>query len=80
MENCKKNQFKTRHGGNMSNHERIHEIELMLDILDKRISKLSNRAIDNTSNWTVIERVIKSLENKRKELEKEIDRLERSII
>lgn len=64
----------------MCNHERMYEIEKMLDILDERIDKLSNRKTIGDMDEMMRRRVINSLLDKRAELEDELYRLEKTII
>lgn len=64
----------------MCNHERMYEIEKMLDILDERIDKLSNRKTIGDMDEMMRRRVINSLLDKRVELEDELYRLEKTII
>ena len=63
----------------MSNHERIEEIERILDIIERKIDKINSRTYVDITSDIIRERRVIELEEKRKQLLKEIKLLERNM-
>ena len=63
----------------MSNNERKEELEKILDIIDRKIDKIKSRAYVSVTSDIIRTRTVIELEQKRKELLKEIEVLENNI-